>query len=166
MRDPFEEFKRADASEAEIGQAGELLGAVVELPSFWSGIANDASMPVAHRRLAVVQLVRRHVLPGRTTVGVFAEMLDGAQWLGDGDITLISEVGGKIPVSWTAEDTVIAVALPGNRGAIYLAIAGRFSVREIAVALRGMSRDVRVLSAVIRDAGLEVSGQELEKTTS
>jgi hypothetical protein len=158
MGNRFEKFKRTDSSEAELREAAELLGAVVESPSFWSAIANDASMPVAHRKLSLVQLVRRHVLSGRTTIGVFAEMLDGAQWLSNGDITVITEIGGKVPVTWSPDDTVIAIAPPGGRGGIYLAMAGRFAAEEIAVALRGMSRDGRVLSAVIRDAGFEIDG--------
>jgi hypothetical protein len=156
MWNQFEKFKRTDSSEAELYEAAELLGAVVEPASFWSAIANEASTSVTHRKLALIQLVSRHVLPGTTTVGVFAEMLDGAQWLSDGDITVITAIGGKVPVTWSPDDTVIAIALPGGCGAIYLAIAGRFTVEEIAVALRGMSHDERVLSAVIRDAGLEV----------
>jgi hypothetical protein len=158
MENPFEKFGRTDASEAELREAAKLLGAVVEPPSFWSAIANDASMSVLQRRLALVQLVRRHVLPGKTTIGVFAEMLDGAPWLSDGDITVINEIGGKIPVKWLPDHTVMAIALPGGRGAIYLAIAGLFGEEEIAVALRGMSRDERILSAVIRDAGIEAEG--------
>lgn len=156
MAPPFEKFRRSDSDEAELRDAAELLGAVVEPPSFWSAIANDASMPVAHRKLAVVQLVRRHVVPGTTTVGVFADMLDGARWLSNGDITVVTELGGKIPVKWLQDDTVIAVALPGGRGAIYLTITGRFALTEIEIALHGRSRDERIHSAVIRDAGLQV----------
>src|SRR5206468_2467897 len=107
MGNQFEKFKRTDSSEAELREAARLLGAVVEPPSFWSAIANDASMPVMHRKLALVQLVRRHVLPGTTTVGVFAEMLKGAEWLSDGDITVITEIGGKVPVTWSPDDTCI-----------------------------------------------------------
>jgi hypothetical protein len=156
MGNQFEKFKRTNLSEGELREAVESLGAVVEPASFWSAIANDASMSVAHRKLALVQLVRRHVVPGTTTVGVFAEMLEGAHWLSDGDVTVVTAIGGKVPVTWSPDDTVVAIALPGGRGAIYLAMAGRFAPEEIALALRGVSHDERVRSAVIRDAGLEV----------
>jgi hypothetical protein len=158
VENPFERFSRAASSEAELRQAMEGLGAVIEPPSFWSAIANDASMPVAHRKWALVQLVRRHVLPGLTTVGVFVEMLDGARWLSDTDIVVINVLGGKIPVKWSLDDTVIAIALPGGHGAIYLAISGRIDTKELAGAFRGLSREERVLSAVIREVGLDVDG--------
>lgn len=158
---PLENFKQPHLSEAELREAVELLGAVVEPPSFWSEIANDATMPVAHRKLALVQLVRRHVLPGNTTVGELAEMLNGARWLSNSDITVITEIGGKVPVSWSLDDTLIVIPLPGGRGAIYLAIEGHYTVEQLTSALRGSSHDERVLSAVIRDIGIEVDGQEI-----
>src|SRR4051794_33021495 len=115
---PLEKFKQRHLSEAELREAVELLGAVAEPPSFWSEIANDASMPVAHRKLALVQLVRRHVLPGSTTVGALAEMLDGARWLSNSEITVITEIGGKVPVAWSPGDPLIVISLPGGGGAI------------------------------------------------
>lgn len=151
----FEKFTRGDSSEAELREAAEHLGSVVEPPSFWSAIANDASLPVAHRRLAIVQLIRRHVVPGKTTASAFAEMLDGALWLGNGDITVVTELGGKVPVTSSPDDTVIAIALPGGYGAIYLAIAGRFALVEIENVLRGMPHDKHILAAVIRDIGIQ-----------
>jgi hypothetical protein len=163
MGNQFAKFKRTDSSEAELHEAAELLGGVVESASFWSAIANDESVSVVHRKLALVQLVRRHVVPGATTVGAFAEMLEGARWLNDDGITAITALGGKVPVTWSPDETVIAITLPGGRDAIYFAIAGRFAAEETAVALRGMSRDERLLSAVIRDAGIEI-GYEFEKT--
>ncbi len=156
---PFEVFERRDATEAELRGAAEQVAPVVETPSFWSAIANDATRADAHRMLALIQLVRRHVSPGTTTVGSLAEMLDGAPWLGDHDIALITAIGGKIPVAWSAEDTVVAIGLPSGRGAIYLTIAGRFTAHELTAALRGESRDMRVLSAIIRDAGSEAGRQ-------
>jgi hypothetical protein len=156
MGDQFEKFKRADLSEAELHEAAGLLGAVVEPASFWSAIANDASVSMTNRKLALVQLVRRHVVLGTTTIGVFAEMLEGAPWLNDNSIRAITALGGKVPVRWSPDETVIAITLPGGRCAIYFAIAGRFAAEETAVALRGMSRNECLLSAVIRDAGLEL----------
>jgi len=160
MRNQFEKFKRARSSEAELRDAAALLGEVVEPPSFWSAIANDASMPVAHRKLAVVALVRRHLSPGMT-VGAFADLLDGAPWLGDDDVAAVTGIFGKVPVSWGPDDTVVAIALPGGSGAIYLAITGRFAAAELATALRGSSRDERVLAAAIRDVGIEVDGRAM-----
>ncbi len=127
-------------------------------PEFWSGIANDRSRPPAQRTLALVQLVRHHVSPGRTTLGALAALLDGARWLGDGDIVVVTALGGKVPVTWTPEDTIAAVALPGGHGALYLAIVGLFSAEELTTALRGASHDDRILSAVIREVGFQLAG--------
>jgi hypothetical protein len=153
----LEIFLRRDLGEAELRKAAELLGPVTENACFWSAIANDAWMPAAHRRLSLVALVRRHVIAGTTRVGALVEMLDGARWLGDGDITMITAIGGKIPITWSSDDTLVAIALPGG-GAIYLAIAGQLTAEEITAALHGMSREERVLSAVIQDAGIEAGG--------
>jgi len=158
MDDPLRPFTRSDAGEAQLREAAERLGPVAEPPSFWSAIANDPSRPGAHRALAVEQLVRRHVHPGGTTLGELAAMLDGAAWLGGGDLTIVRALAGKVPVSWSLDDTVAAVALPGGRRVLYLAVAGRFGAAEIAAALRGKSRDPRVLSAVIREAACVPTG--------
>jgi hypothetical protein len=155
MGNLFEKFKRTDSSEGELREAAKVQGPVDEPSSFWSRIANDASMPVVHRRLALIQLFRRHVIPGRTSIGELARILDGAHWLGDDDITVITALGGKVPVKWSPDGTVIAIALPGGRGAIYLALAGRFAAEELLIALRGFSHDQRVLSAVIREVAIE-----------
>jgi hypothetical protein len=158
MNDPWDTFKRSDSSEAELREAAKLLDAVVEPPSFWSAIANDASMPIANRKLALVELVRRHVVAGTTTVGAFARMLDGAPWLNDSDITLVTSLAGKVPVKWSPENAVAAITLPGGSGAIYVTIAGRHSAEEIASALCGMSHNHGILSAAILDTGVEIGG--------
>jgi hypothetical protein len=159
VEDPFEVFGRSEADEAELRDATERLGAVTERRSFWSAIANDPSRPASHRALALEQLFRRHVHPD-TTLSALAEMLDGAGWLDDGDVTVVTALGGKVPVTWSLDDTVFAIALPGSRGAVYLAVTGRFGAEELAAALRGASRDERVRSAVIRDVGIAGAARE------
>jgi hypothetical protein len=42
--DPSEKFRRSDSSEGDLRKAAELLGPVVEPPSFWSAIANDVEV--------------------------------------------------------------------------------------------------------------------------
>lgn len=152
--DHFAEFRRADATEGELRAAAVRLGPVKESPSVWSDVANEPSLPDHHRRLAVVQLVRRHVIPGQTTTAEFATMLAGAPWLETGDITLMTALAGKIPVQWSAADTVAAITLPGNEGAIYLSIAGSFSAQEIADALHGLGQNDGGDASVILDVGL------------
>lgn len=156
--DPLEKFCRANVTEAELREVLDRLGPIKEPASFWSAIANDRSMPMTNRKLALVQLVRRHVVPGTTTVGAFARMLDGPRWLGDDKVTAFTAIAGKVPVSWSLDDTVIALALPGDSCAIYLTIGGTFAAEAVVAALRGTTLDARILSAVIRDAGFELSG--------
>jgi hypothetical protein len=88
------------------------------------------------RKMSLVQLVRRDVVPGTTTVGTFARLLQGAQWPGEGNVTVITAIAGKVPVTWSPEDTALAIALPGGSGAIHLSIAGRFAEDEIVATLR------------------------------
>jgi hypothetical protein len=137
------------------GVAGPL-GPAAETPAYWAAIANDPSRPAAQRALAVELLVRRNVVPGRTTLGVLGAMLGGAAWLGDNDLELVEVLGGKVPVSWSLGDTVAAVSLPGGRSVLYLAVAGQYTAPELVNALRGTCADPRVLAAVIRDLGFSL----------
>ena len=102
-----------------------------EPPEFWSAIEN-----------------------GRTTLAALGAMLDGAAWLGDDDVELVVALGGKVPVSWSPDDTTAAITLPAGRGVLYLAVTGRFTAGELIGALHGTCRDPRVLSGVINDVGL------------
>jgi hypothetical protein len=156
MTYPFDVFQRRDTDEDELQEAAAHLGPVAEPPSFWSTIANDESMPAAHRALALVELVRRHVVPKQTTVGAFAQMLNGAPWLAEDDLAVATEITGKVPVDWSHDDTVAVISLPGQRGAIYLVISGSHSAVEIATAMRGQPSDPRIDSAIICQIGFSL----------
>jgi len=93
---------------------------------------------------------------GRTTLAALGAMLGGAAWLGDDDVELVVALGGKVPVSWSPDDTTAAVTLPAGHGVLYLAVAGHLTAEELTGALHGTCRDPRVLSAVIRDVGLSL----------
>ena len=101
-------------------------------------------------RAAIAQLVRRHIRPGTTTLAELAALLDGAAWLRAEDVTLITDLGGKIPVGLSDGNTTVAIALPGGRGALYLAIAGRVSAEDIHATLRGTTS----VAAVILEAAV------------
>jgi hypothetical protein len=155
MRDPFSILRDRESSEDDLWRAVDALGSVSEPASFWSAIANDLSRRADQRALALTEVVARHVVPGSTTVGEFAEMLDGAPWLETSDVDVVTAIGGKVPVTWAQDGTVAVLALPARRGAIYLSIAGSWRVDEIASALRGASPQSSIRSAVIRDAAVE-----------
>jgi len=153
MQDPYTIFRRSDSTEDDLWRAAEALGDVSEPPTFWSSIANDPTMRPDHRALALAELTTRHVVPGTTTVAEFAQMIDGASGQEDSGVNVVTALGGKIPVRASIEDTVATIALPGDRGAIYLTIAGRWGAADVRSALRGESNPIR--SAVIRDAAVE-----------
>jgi hypothetical protein len=156
MQDPFAVFERRDAKREELLEAAERLGPVDEPSWFWSHIANDQSMPAELRALALIELVRRHVVPGQTTVSTFAQMLDGAPWLGEDDLVVATEITGKVPVQWSQDDTVAVISLPGHRDTIYLVISGSHSAAEIEAFMRGKSCEPRLSSALIQQIAFSV----------
>ena len=103
-------------------------------------IANDASRATADRRHAVFQLFAGHVRPGMT-LAELAEVLAGAEWLRDEDVSVVTAIAGKIPVTWSSEDTVFVLhVLPeagdGGTWAIYLRVLGRVRREELIRVLR------------------------------
>jgi|SRR5271166_1494800 len=125
----------------------------MELRDILSATANDPERPATDYAIAVMQLVRSHVVPGRTTIGDMAALLEGAAWLRDDDVALVTALAGKVPIAWSPDNTAVAISLPGERDTLYLAIAGRFGARQIIDALHGTSRSRQVLGTVIRDIG-------------
>jgi hypothetical protein len=104
--------------------------------------------------LAIEQLVRDHVTPGQTTLGELGALLECAKWLRDEDVSLVTALTGKLPVPWSNEDTVAAIALPDGSSVLYLALLGKLEAGEISVALRGEAQDTRVSGVVVRAAAL------------
>ena len=98
----------------------------------------------------IERLLREHVTPGETTLGELGALLRCEQWLRDEDVSVITALTGKLPVPWSAEDTVAAIALPS--GTLYVAVSGKLEAAEISAALRGASQDLRVTGAPIRAA--------------
>lgn len=156
MQDPFAVFERREAKREELREAAKRLGPVEEPPWFWSHIANDQSMPAELRALALIELVRRHVVAGQTTVSTFAQMLYGAPWFGEDDVIVATEITGKVPVQSSQDNTVAVISLPAHRDAIYLVISGIHSAAEIAAAMRGISREPRIGSALIQQIAFSV----------
>ena len=107
------------------------------------------------RARVLVSLVRLQVQVGRTTLGEFARRVASADWPADADIALVTVVGGKVPLRWTAQDTALSLALPGGRGAIYLVVAGRFERPGLVAALRGEGTDAAARDALIIDLGID-----------
>jgi len=116
--------------------AVRILGTADEPAHFWTDIANNAAYHDAHRRLAVFALFDRHVETGMT-LSELATLLAEPTWLVDGDVTVVKSLGGKIPVRWTFEDTVLVLLVfprleepDGGPWAVYLRVAGKVNVTE------------------------------------
>jgi hypothetical protein len=135
------------------------LEAVTEPARFWSAIANSATYRPDHRRQAVFALFRRHVTPGMTLADL-ARLLDNPAWLHDDDISVVTVLGGKIPVQWTFDDTVFMLGVfpalaEGRQGswAIYLRVAGHVDRARFADALHGRPAPDEVRTAQLREVG-------------
>jgi hypothetical protein len=119
---------------------------------------SDAYSPDRRRR-AVVELFRRHVKVGMT-LAELARVLDDPAWLRDDDLSVVEVLGGKIPVAWTHEDTVLVLGvLPGlpddPSWAIYLRVAGRVELADVLALLRGGEAPPETAQAEIREIGFE-----------
>jgi hypothetical protein len=144
---------------AALVKAIQQLGPLDQPAAFWSAIANSADYNADHRRRAVFELVRRHVLPG-TTLGELARLLDTPTWLDDDDIAVVTVLGGKIPVSWTFDDTVLVLSVhPGQPTdddqpwAIYLRVEGQIDEASARAVLRGAPAPAAVPQAEILEVG-------------
>ena len=103
---------------------------------------------------ALVSLVRQQVRIGRSTLGEFRRLVASTGWPAATDIALVTVVGGKVPLRWTEQDTALALALPGGRGAIYLAVAGRFERPTLVAGLLGDDADATARDALIIDLAI------------
>lgn len=125
---------------AELEDAlGELPEAATDAP-FWTAIADDERYSLPHRRIAALQLVRRHVARG-TSLADLAKLLGPAAWLRASDLDIVTALGGKIPVRWTSEDTVFVIRVlpgpPGPQAAIYLRVSGHVALAAFRALLDG-----------------------------
>jgi len=127
-----------------------------EDPSVIAG--SEADSPDRRRR-AVVELFRRQVQPGMTLADL-ARVLGDAAWLRDEDLSVVDVLGGKIPVSWTLEDTVLVLGvLPGlpddPAWSIYLRVAGKIALADVLALLHGRDAPPAVARAEILEVGFE-----------
>ena len=127
-----------------------------EDPSVIAG--SDAYGPDRRRR-AVVELFRRQVQPGMTLADL-ARVLDDPAWLRDDDLSVVDVLGGKIPVSWTLEDTVLVLgvlpSLPDDPAwSIYLRVAGKLELADVLALLHGGTAPPEVQRAEILEIGFE-----------
>jgi hypothetical protein len=119
---------------------------VTELSGFWTKIANSKAYNATHRRHAVYQLFQRHVPPG-VTLCELGKRADKPTWLNPEDIRVIEYLGGKIPVKWTAGDTIFTIGVfPDLRDnwTIYMRVSGKVTLNDFKkLILNGESENIK-----------------------
>jgi hypothetical protein len=159
--DPLSTIARRDVEEAEFMRAIESLGAVTESPRFWTDLANSPDFGKIRRGHCVMQLFRRHVPPGTKLSGL-GRVLDRPDWLRDEDVDVVADLGGKVPVRWTLEDTVFVLRvvpeLPGKSEAVYLRVSGKVDRGAFLKALRGQEVDPGTADATVLEIGISGPG--------
>jgi hypothetical protein len=156
----LKQIANPDIKQAALVEAIQKLGPVTEEPGFWSAIANDEKYSQDHRRRAVYELFQRHIHSGMT-LAVMAELLDDPTWLKDEDITMVTMVGGKLPVKWSMEDTIFILhifpGLPDRQyahWAAYIKISGKVERQSIVDVLRGRPVEPAAARATVLEIGL------------
>jgi hypothetical protein len=141
-------------------QAIQQLGPVTEPASFWSAIANNAEYNQVARRWAVWELFRRHVEPD-ITLADLASVLDNPTWLADEAVSIVTVLGGRIPVKWTVEDTVFVLLVfpdlpngPYKSWGVYLRVSGQVDRESFINVLRGQPVSAEVSNAQVLEYGL------------
>jgi hypothetical protein len=156
--DLFEVIANRNTDEGRLLQAMRQLGAVTEPPGFWITIANSGDYPIRHRQLSVFCFFARHVKPGMT-LAQLASMLKDSTWLWEGDITVVEDLGGSIPVQLTHDSTVFMfrvlgnLALPSDYAAVFLRVSGRIDLQSFVGLLRGDEVDEQPRRSVILEVG-------------
>ena len=135
------------------------LGKPAEDASFWTKIANSDAFSADHRRRAIFALFGRHVAPG-ITLGELGKILNHPTWLRDDDIEIITVLGGKLPVHFSVEDTVILAVVFASvpdgiyqSWAIYVKAAGKVDRAQVRAALRGDKSASKAAAAKILELG-------------
>jgi hypothetical protein len=140
------------ALEAAINQ----LSGTSEPPSFWSSIANDPQYSDDHRRIAVFQLFKRHVRPGRT-ISEVAATLNKPTWLKEENLAIVERIHGKIPVKWDLVNSVFSIRIglpPENNSTIYLKVKEkRIQPKELYECLKGIVVDQVCSQATVMEIG-------------
>jgi hypothetical protein len=102
--------------------------------------------------------IEREVVPGTTTLGELGKLIDARSWLGDGDVTVVDAVGGKLPVTGTPQGTVATVALPGGGAVLYIALDDALSAGAVAAGLRSAPDAERASAAIVQEVAVRRNG--------
>jgi hypothetical protein len=161
--EPYLTLAKKGASQAELTSAkGNLRFPIMEMPQFWSSMANDPEYPALQRRAAVDELFQRHVNPYISLTEMMS-LLDHPTWITAENIKVINGIQAKgrvqesvntfvmdpvvdqdgtvVPVRINSDNTVFALnVLPmKNEGqiVIYLEVYGKIDEQSFKDLLTG-----------------------------
>ncbi len=129
------------SNQAQWAKALRELDMPPESPKFWTNIANDPAYPSARRAEAIFKLFERHIPPG-IKLPELGELLGGAKWLRNADVTFAKGPSGLIPLDTSGKGTVYHVLVlgtpDGNHSArsIYVKLSKRVEPEALAHLLR------------------------------
>jgi hypothetical protein len=142
-------------------KAAQRLGPVTEPPDFWTRVANSAEYTKRHRRVAVIELFRRHVKPGMS-LAELGDVLDRAIWLNECTVTALETVYAIIPLRGGVLPGAFAILvfpeIPGDMWRIYLRVSEHLEVDTFLSALRGEDVEERVADTRIIEIGIDAMG--------
>jgi hypothetical protein len=129
------------SNQAQWAKALRELDMPPESPKFWTNIANDPAYSSERRAEAIFKLFERHIPPG-IKLPALGELLGGAKWLRDADVTFGGGPTGAIPLDTSGKGTVYLVsvhATPDSNDSdwgIYVRTSKRVDPQALARVLR------------------------------
>jgi hypothetical protein len=145
-------------------KAVQQLGPVKESPKFWSDIANSMEYTKLHRRVAIVELMRRHVRPGMK-LSQLAQVLDNPIWMRNTTVKTVTWLGGYVPLTSLSPGTVFEISLFPELGGptwsiwcIYFRVSGEIDLDDFKKVLQGQAIEQKIGDVRILEFGLATSG--------
>jgi len=152
----LEQIADKHSSEKKLIDAIRNLGPVKEPADFWIKISNDNSYSKFHRRHCIFQLFYRHIQPGMS-LSSLATIFNKPHCLHENDIYVIEDLGGHIPVSISAGDTILVInVLPENDTdyfQVYFKVSGEMSAKDFYQLLNGQLVNPLVKQSKIIEMG-------------
>lgn len=137
------------------------LGPATESPKFWSDIANSTEYAKLHRRIAVIELIKRHTKSGMK-LSHLVQILDNPVWLEDSNVRIITVLAGYIPLKELSPGTIFEIRvfpeLNGLEWSIYLRVSGKIRQDDFLKVLHGQDVGQQIIDAKILEIGLGTPG--------
>jgi len=137
------------------------LGPVRESSKFWSDIANSKEYTKRHRRVAVFELIKRHVTPGMY-LSQLTDIFDKPTWLENRNLNHILVIAATVPLKKFSPGTLFSLkVLPGqaeNRLIVYWRISGDISRDDFLKVMWGQDVKQCIKDTRILEVGLTTYG--------